>query len=226
MEKHAIRLADFRWTGLLAGASWAFAAWLYGRLPERVPVHWNLAGEPDRWGSPLESVLVVPVVITLLVPLLALLPRLDPRRGSYAAFRGAYVGLIHLIVTFMLVIQVALAAQALQPELNLGRVVVAAIGLLFAGIGFFLPRLRSNWFAGIRTPWTLDDDRVWESTHRFGGRLFVATGVAAAAVAALAPPRWGFGALMVAMVVAALGSVIHSYVVWRSLRAADGAPAA
>jgi uncharacterized membrane protein len=222
MGSHAsIRLRDFRLGFALLAASWALALWLLSRLPARVPVHWNAAGEADRWGAPLVPVLLVPGVMLAMLGLFAALPRFDPRGAGYGAFRGAYLVLVQGILAFLLLVQGLAGAQMLGLPVNLGRVVPAAVGLLFAGLGLVLPRLGPNWFAGIRTPWTLEDDRVWVATHRVGGRLFVIVGVVVAAVAAMAPAGWGMAALVAGAVGAALGSVVYSYVAWRRLRPAS-----
>lgn len=214
-----IRLRDFRWAGLLLAASWLLGFWLLSRLPDRVPVHWNVEGQPDRYGSPFEGALLVPVMATAILLLLAYLPRLDPRRANYETFRGAYVALATGIVVFMVAIQVLLGAQYLGARVDLGRLIPAAVGIGFMGIGLVLPRLRPNWFAGIRTPWTLEDDRVWEVTHRFAGRLFVVAGVVATVAGLLVPTRMLVWVLMVPILAAALGSVVYSYVAWRRLHA-------
>jgi uncharacterized membrane protein len=214
-----IRLRDFRWAVLLVAASWLLGLWLLARLPASVPVHWNLEGQPDRYGSPFEGALLVPVIATVILALLVYLPRLDPRRANYGSFRGAYVALATGIVVFMVGIQALLGSQYLGARVDVGRLVPLAVGIAFAGIGLVLPRLRPNWFAGIRTPWTLEDDRVWEVTHRFAGRLFVVAGVLATGAGLVVPSRWLVFVLIVPILVATLGSVVYSYVAWRRLHA-------
>jgi uncharacterized membrane protein len=81
-------------------------------------------------------------------------------------------------------------------------------------IGNLLPRARPNWFIGIRTPWTLSSDRVWEKTHRVGGRAFVAGGLAIL-IAALVAPQWAHYVLVAVVVVCSLGAVLYSYIAWR-----------
>ena len=216
-----IRLRDFRWALLLVAASWLFAGWLYLRLPASVPVHWNLQGQADRYGSRVEATLIVPAIATLMVPLCTFLPRLDPRRANYPHFRSAYVWLATGIVGFMVGVQAIIAAQLLGARVDLGRLIPAGIGMLFAGIGLVLPHLHPNWFAGIRTPWTLEDDRVWEQTHRFASKLFVVAGVVVALAAlVLRSDGWMVGVMGAGIAAAALGSVVYSYVAYRRLHPA------
>ncbi len=213
----AIGLRDFRWAVLLVAISWLLGAWLLLILPARVPVHWNAQGEVDRYGSALEGALLPPAIATFLTLVFSFLPRLDPRRANYVSFRGAYVALCTGIVAFVLLVQGLLAAIQLGHPLALGRLLPVGVGLLIAAVGLVLPRLRPNWVAGIRTPWTLEDDRVWDATHRFGGKLFVVCGLAGGAVAAFLPAAWMVWVLVLPIVGAALAAAVYSYAVWRRL---------
>jgi uncharacterized membrane protein len=108
---------------------------------------------------------------------------------------------------------VALGA-ALGWNVDTGRAVMGGVGVLLAVIGNYLPRIRSNWFLGIRTPWTLSSERVWRDTHRIGGRAFVLGGVAMV-LAGFVPGAFA-RALSVSVVVAAAGiPVVYSYLAWR-----------
>ncbi|MDX1631479.1 MAG: SdpI family protein [Thermoanaerobaculia bacterium] len=220
-REHPIRLADFRWGFLLVAVSWALGLWLFTRAPEQVPVHWNAAGEVDRYGSRFEGTLVLPAVATGLVLLLAFLPRLDPREENYGRFRTPYIALTYLILGFLLLVQIFTAAEiAGRADLlpfELTRLLTAALGLLFVGIGILLPRLEPNWFAGIRTPWTLEDDRVWMENHAFAGRVFVGLGVLTVLLALALPVSWGFWIVVASVLGATVVVVLHGYLVYRRL---------
>ena len=82
-------------------------------------------------------------------------------------------------------------------------------------IGNVLPRVRPNWMVGVRTPWTLSSDRVWERTHRVGGYLMLALGLALLLSAAFAPPVATFALILGGALVVSLGTIIYSYIVWR-----------
>lgn len=122
--------------------------------------------------------------------------------------------IINLVLLFMAIVQAAALGYALGWPVAVDRVIVAAVGLLFVGMGNYLPRIRSNWFIGIRTPWTLDNERVWRATHRVGGRAFVAAGLVMTLSALLSPAAraWAVGA---AAVVAGVGPLAYSYLAYR-----------
>lgn len=196
-------------------AALAASAAALGRLPERVPVHWDAAGNVDRYGSRLEGTLLLPAVILLLAILIPVLPRIDPRRANYEKFRPTYHLVMNATLTLMLAIHLAALATALGVDVPVGRLVPVGVGMLFLILGNTLPRARPNWMFGIRTPWTLSNDRVWERTHRVGGYLMFGAGVVVI-LSALLPPGGASTTLLVGSVLAAsLGSIVYSYVAWR-----------
>jgi uncharacterized membrane protein len=204
-----------RWLGAaVAAAMWAFALGIYARLPQRIPSHWNLQGEVDGWMDKPWGPFMQPAIATLMLSLLWLLPRIDPRRANVERFAEDRRLLINLIILFMAVVQAATFAHALGWPVQVDRVILASIGLLFVGLGNYLPRIRSNWFMGIRTPWTMDNERVWRATHRVGGRTFVAAGLVMALAALLPEPlrKWTAGA---ATAVAVAVPLVYSYVAYR-----------
>ena len=165
-----------RWVApLLIAAMWAFALAVYPRLPDRVPTHWNLRGEADGWGGP-GAAFLFPAIATGTVLLMMLLPRIDPRRANWEKFRGELRLFVTVLVLVFAWIQAVALGAALGWNVDTGRAVMGGVGVLLAVIGNYLPRIRSNWFLGIRTPWTLSSERVWRDTHRIGGRAFVLGG--------------------------------------------------
>jgi uncharacterized membrane protein len=204
-----------RWLGpAVVAAMWAFAAAVYTRLPHRIPTHWNLQGEVDGWMEKPWGVLMQPAIATAMLAVLWVLPRVDPRRENLQRFAGDRRLIVNLLILFFAVVQGATYGQGLGWPVQVDRVILAAIGLLFVGLGNYLPRIRSNWHMGIRTPWTMDNERVWRATHRVGGRTFVAAGLAMAIAALLPLPAraWLTGA---AIAVAVALPLAYSYVAYR-----------
>jgi uncharacterized membrane protein len=196
----------------------------WNQLPPRVPVHWNLDGQIDRWGSKFSGILVLPLVSIATVALLHLLPWLDPKlRGKRNSsdrmssvlpiFRVLFAGFF--FVVFLLVLSVSLGASV-----SVGRIVVLSILLLLAGMGNYLGNLRPNYFIGLRTPWTLESAATWRATHRLGGRL-IFFGSTVLLLAEFVVPERVFVFIFVA---AALLLVVWSFVYsWRHFRTCAGA---
>jgi uncharacterized membrane protein len=204
-------------TSGLAVAALALSIACWNSVPDRIPVHWNLHGEPDRYGSRLEGLLVMPALIALLPALIALLVRIGPRREHMERSSGAIGTIIVAIGALFTGIHVLALHAATSPDPTLdGRWIFVGMGVLFVVLGNMMPKIRSNYFVGIRTPWTLESDRVWTLTHRFGG-WSMAIGGLAVLVAAFALPMATAGVVCFSIImVASLLPVIYS---WRvSLR--------
>jgi immunity protein, SdpI family len=199
---------------LLIVATLAFSLAVYSRLPERVPVHWGFDGEINRYGSRAEAAFLFPGMMVVVWLLLRFLPRIDPRRANYAKFSDTYDLVVTSLVALFAVMHVALLGAALGWPISMERVVPVLVGLQFIVLGNALPRARPNWWFGIRTPWTLSNDRVWMRTHRVGGYLLAGAGVVLLVAAAL-PRAWTFTLGAAAVATATFGSLIYSYFAWK-----------
>ena len=211
-ERAAARPLYLLAAGLIAAVAIgsAFATPL---LPFRMAVHWGPGGEPDAYLVRPLALLLLPGAAAGLLGLFALLPRIDPLGENVAAFRRAYDAFALLLVAFLLVLHVGVLAWNAGVEYRIVQLVAATVGVLFVGLGALLRRTEPNWFVGIRTPWTMHDDRVWHETHRLAGTLFKLAGVVAFLGVLL--PDLAVAAIVVPAVGAALLSVVYSYVVYR-----------
>jgi len=174
--------------------------------PEQViPIHWNLAGRADGFGSKW----VAFVFVVGMYALFLVLPRFDPSRANYAQFAGAY-NLVRFALLVMLVVLLGGGALGLQ---SAGLLYLLVGGLLVV-TGSVLGKLRPNWFCGVRTPWTLSSKRSWVKTHRLGGWLMIVLGLAEIAAGALDPSSGG-QILLVGGGGVVVVTVAYSYIVWR-----------
>jgi uncharacterized membrane protein len=213
-----------RWIALsLALTAAAFASSLYvftarfEDLPADVPVHWNIHGEPDR-SVPREDalpyLLLSPAVMAGVVGLTLVLPWLSPRHFEVDRFRRVYDYVMALVVLLFGYIHLVFLWGILDPGVSTIRWLLGGLFLFFALLGNVLGQVRRNFWMGVRTPWTLASERVWNQTHRLAAWLFVAFGLGAF-VAVLA----GVGLLWIAVAfgVAVLTPVIYSLVLYKRL---------
>jgi uncharacterized membrane protein len=183
---------------------------LLPRLPARVPVHWNLRGQPDGWQSPLTAAVMEPALAAGVYLLLVALPLIDPRRRNYAEFAPTLRIVRWLVVLLILGLHASVLAHAAGLPLAPAAGARAAVAVLLLVLGNSLPRVRPNWFIGIRTPWTLSSDAVWRDTHRFAGPCLVIAGLLCIPLV-FVPAAWG-GASELALVLAAvLVPAVYSY---------------
>lgn len=193
-------------------------------LPAEVPVHWNVRGEPDGWG-PRGLLLALGPVLTLLPVGVGAALRLDPRQPHVDASHRPIAVVLGSLSVFLLGVHLLALRGAASPEHGLALApFLVLLGALWAAIGWALPRTRSMFLFGIRTPWTLESEEVWARTHRLGGWTFgLGGGIAALAAVALPDPARGVVAL-VGLIGGALVPAVASWVYWRRLEgvSADG----
>lgn len=160
------------------------------------------------------------MVLVMIFLLLWLLPAIMPKDKSICRSIAVY-GLIALsVIVLIAFVHGMLVVRALGVAIDPARLVFAAIGALFILIGNYTPKMRQNWLMGIRTPWTLSDERVWDKTHRFAGPLFMLGGIAILIGAFLAPVAWRVVVVLVAAGGPAIIAVIYSYFAARRLGSA------
>jgi uncharacterized membrane protein len=86
--------------------------------------------------------------------------------------------------------------------------------LLIALMGNVLGKVRRNFFIGVRTPWTIANEQVWNATHRFAAKTFFAGGIVGLLAVLVRAPFW---VPMAAVLIAALSPVIYSLVFYKKL---------
>lgn len=206
-------------TGLVAFALMAaLSLWAYLRLPDDalVPLRWGLDGEVESYGGKLTGLFLTVLALPLVAGVLALIPRIEPRKSNLARSAPAFRAIVYAVIVFLAALHVLIVAAALGYEINVGRVVPAAVGVLLVIVGNWLPKTRSNFLFGIRTPWTLTSDHTWRRTHRVGGWAFVALGLVTILTAVLLPTGALFPVIGAGTALITVGVLAYSYVVWRN----------
>ena len=190
------------------------SVFMYPKLPDQVPTHWGMDGTVNGWSSRIFSAWLMPVMMAGIWLIMRLLPHVDPRKANYPRFKGMYEALIVLTLVFMLGIHVLVLTSATGARFDMARIAPLGIGAFFVAIGLLLPKAQSNFFVGIRTPWTLTSELSWERTHKLGGMLFVVVGVLTAA-AALIRPQLSVPVLIASTLGMTLLLFVYSYRVWK-----------
>jgi uncharacterized membrane protein len=194
--------------------AWVVSAALYPGLPARIPIHWNIHGKIDGYG-PKWTVFLMPATMLFLLGLFAVLPALSPRNFEVDSFRSTYLFIMVLVIGLMGYIHgVILYAGALGGRIDMTRALSGGMFLFFALMGNVLGRIKRNFYMGVRVPWTLASERVWNDTHRLAAWVFVAAGLLGfVIVMAGLPVAIAFGLL----IVAALVPIVYSFVHYKAL---------
>ena len=186
---------------------------LYPQLPERMASHWNLNNQVDGYISRFWGAFLMPLISLALLVLFMLIPQIDPLKTNIAQFRGYFNIFILLLIVFMVYLHALTLAWNLgYTGFNMGSALLPALGLFIFFMGFLLEKTRRNWFIGIRTPWTLSSDKVWEETHRLGATLFKISGLLAILGAFL--PEIAFWLMFLPLIGSSLFLVVYSYLLY------------
>ena len=202
---HLLTLAIIALQIIIAAGSFAF-------LPSIVPIHWNAAGQANGYASRWVNTLLFPGLSIGIYLLLRFVATAGPRLGGRSvAVANAQIlsTILAALLLFMLIVQMSVTALSLGSTLDFGFVINLALSLLMIVLGNFLGKIRRNFWLGIRTPWTLSSDIVWERTHRLGGWLFVASGLLGIPCSFWQPLRPL--ALVTMLIVSCLFLFIYSY---------------
>ncbi|MFA6036470.1 MAG: SdpI family protein [Candidatus Micrarchaeia archaeon] len=144
----------------------------YPLMPEKVASHWNAAGQVNGYMDRFWGTYFVPVLMALMALLFLAIPRIDPYKKNIEQFRGYYDNFIGLLMLFMIAVYVQTLLWNMGTEISISLTVPLGIAALIWYAGVMCENSKRNWFIGIRTPWTLMSDSVWEQTNRMGGKLF------------------------------------------------------
>jgi uncharacterized membrane protein len=199
---------------VLTAAAFAAAALLYTRLPEATAVHWGLSGQPNGFVDKPWGPFVLPLTLLGTTALMSLAPIISPWRFRMEPFAASYRLIACCVLGLVAWINAVSMAEALGAPLDLNRAVFVGLGLLLAVTGNVFGKVTPNFFIGVRTPWTLANPEVWRRTNRAAAWVFVVLGGLMALGAVIGAPM---AALLVAVLAAALGLVVYSYVLYRRI---------
>ena len=193
---------------------------VFNRLPDPMASHWGFNDQVNGTVSRFWGAFLMPIISLAMLGLFILLPGIDPLKANIAKFREVFNAFIAVIIAFLLYIHVLTIVWNLGFQgFRMSTAVIPGIGLLFVFAGLLMRRAKRNFFIGIRTPWTLSNDEVWDRTHRLGGTLFK---IAAVVIMLLTlVPAVAVYALLVLILGVAVWLTIYSYLIYRKLGLPD-----
>lgn len=163
-------------TLILLVGSFATGIYYSDKMPEYMATHWNFDGEVDGYMGKDMGLFLIPGMLLFMVLLFYLVPKIDPLKENIKQFEKYYQGMIFLVVLFISYVYFLSIAWNLGYEFDMGKMVMPGVGVLFIYMGIMCGETKQNWFIGVKTPWTLSSDRVWEKTHGKAKNVFVGLG--------------------------------------------------
>ncbi|WP_158559137.1 SdpI family protein [Deminuibacter soli] len=198
-----------------------YLAAVYNTLPARVPMHFNIQGTPDRYGSKTELLIVLCILTGVAAGVYALcrwLPSIDPKKtAKYSADVARKIALAVLLLVVAVSVMVIYSAQHGSSG-NITRLLPFLLGGLFVFLGNLMNSLKPNYFIGIRTPWTLESEPTWRKTHRFGAVVFVIGGILLIVCGLVLPPAAATICIVCISVAVSVLTIGYSYFYYRSLQ--------
>ena len=199
--------------GVIFLASLALAVYVYPLLPETVASHWNAAGEVNGYMSAFWGAFIMPIVAGVILIIFMIIPRVDPHKENIEKFQPVFGRFIVLMMLFLLYLYGLTLWWNFGGRPNMSQFLAPAFAVLFYYVGVLVGAAKMNYTIGIRTPWTLHNEVVWQKTHRLGGKLFRASGVIA--LFGFFFPALAVWLMLIPVLGTSIFTVVYSYLEFR-----------
>ena len=202
---------------LVAGmiiAPFIYGALIFPQLPSKIPTHFNIEGKADAWGGPSSIFLgpgIMGAVSIFVYVLLSNLKKFDPKKYDEAN-DTLYKDFAVLTVVFLSILSLIIIYSSTHAdEINVGKLILPLVGLSFAGLGWYMPKFKQNYFVGFKLPWTLENVDNWNETHKVAGKIWIYGGLFQVVVTFLLPMKFGFIGFILATAVMVIIPTVFSY---------------
>ncbi len=182
-------------------------------LPDIMSSHWNAQGVVNGYSSKLSNILMFPILQIVFFLLLIFIPNLDPKRKNIEKFQKYFFFFINAFLSFILLLQLQVFLWNIGVQISMAITIPVLIGILFVLIGQLLKNAKQNYSIGIRTPWTLASEKVWEKTHKLGAILFTISGGLSILSAFLL--SYSFYILVGSVLLSTIILVVYSYIEYK-----------
>lgn len=199
---------------VLTALVWIGTAVVYPRLPATIPTHWNIKGEADGFSPKTYGAFLLPIGMLVMLGVAVVLPRISPKHFEVDTFKSTY-GMVMLLVVALFGYMHAVTLWAgVNGHIDVGRALFGGIFGFLAVMGNYLSKVRRNFWVGVRTPWTLASDRVWNDTHRLAAKTLVIAGIGGVIVTLLPLPigvcvGLGTGVILLGALIPVVYSLVH-----------------
>ncbi len=189
--------------------------YVYPQMPEQMASHWDAKGQVNGHLPRFWALFLMPALSGVLLLFFVLIPKIDPLKANIEKFRAHYERFVTIVIAFLFYIHLLTLLWNAGLTFNIMRVLSPVLGVLFYYSGVMMENAKRNWFIGIRTPWTLSSESVWNRTHAIGGKLFkIAGGIAFLGVLF---PDYALLLVIVPVLLSALYVTAYSYFEYKKL---------
>jgi len=195
----------------------AYLFHIYPTLPASLPIHFGIDGKPDGYGDKndlLKTIAILMITDIAIYFLLRFLPAIDPKKTASLG-EGLFQKLALTVVFFLSGLGVIILVASTHQGIQINNILLPALGIMFAFIGNLMHNIKPNYFAGIRTPWTLEDPENWRETHRLASKLWFVGGIVLTVLTLILPAVASFVVFMISVAILALVPVIYSFIYFK-----------
>jgi uncharacterized membrane protein len=207
---------------LIILVSFAVGIYFYPLMPDWMASHWNAKGQVNGYMPKVWGLFLMPFVSLFMFLLFLLIPKIDPLKSNIQKFRNYFDGFILLIITFLFYLYSLTIIWNLGIEFDMVQFLLPSFAIIFYYAGILIENAKRNWFIGIRTPWTLSNDQVWDKTHKIGGKLFKATGIIA--LLGIPFPDYAIFFVIIPVLLVVIYTFVYSYLEYQREIKLSGKP--
>jgi uncharacterized membrane protein len=192
-----------------------YLAYIWNQLPEKVPMHWNIKGEIDRYGEKMELI-IIPILLPLLVYIIFLVvPKIDPK-NKLNKMGNKLQTIKVLLTTFMSILALFIIYSAKNQSFANPNYIILLIGVLYIILGNYFKTIKANYFIGIRTPWTLENETVWKKTHKLGGKLWFVGGIIVVLTSLILDKEPNVTVFLIITGIITIIPIVYSYILFKN----------
>lgn len=188
-------------------------------LPDQVPMHWNFQGEVDRYGSKASLGWLVLFMNVPIYLLMLFLPKIAAKQKSIEQMGKKYYRLRFILQLFIsALVLVILVVSSGATQIAIETLLAYCFIFFMLLFGNYMGSIRQNYFMGIRTPWTLENEEVWKKTHQLGGRLWIGGALIGFILLFFLPNNWALMCVIALMIIPMLLATAYSFVLFKKLK--------
>lgn len=211
----------YKWIIALVVIGFVIVGLFFSMAPAQIPVHYDIIGQIDRWGSKYEFILL-PIINLLFGGFMAWLARREQKQGREMN-EQVVAGMTVCVLVFFNLLWLFFMWKAIDVDSfdsGLGELSTKAFMILifasFIPLGNSMPKAQRNSIYGLRTKWSMANDRCWQKSQRFGGYVLVISGIIGTLLCALLPSHWGGYMMLLVIAIATVTCIVGSYRIYRN----------
>lgn len=190
--------------------------YFYNIFPSHIVSHWDENGKPNGTMDKFWALFLFPIISTVLFLILILIPKIDPLRHNIEKFKDSYNKLVLIIILFLSYIYTLTILWNLGFRFNMVQALIPGFAIIIYYLGITIQQAKRNWSIGIRTPWTISNEKVWNRTHKFASKLFRLAAIIT--FWGVIFPKYAIWFILIPILLATIISIIYSYIEYRKLR--------